>query len=139
LRKKINELKAERLDWFEDQLFRFLRPRRMVERDALAQFGIGARQARNYMKAARDRWRENRSANAEEIRQELDGGLRELIARCYEAGDNRTVAVAMRELSNLHGAAEAQKVEISGSLGVVETDPDKARERLAALRTKQKV
>lgn len=135
---KVAGLREEVLQFVEDEIFRLGRARQLIERDVLKRYGIKARQTRNYIKAARDRWRDSRSERREEMRDELEAIAREFIGICLTTKDTRGGAAWWRNLADLFGALEPTKVQVSGGVAMsIEPDPEKAKARLAELRAKQ--
>jgi hypothetical protein len=119
-----------RLDWYEDAIFRLCCSRQTVERQAMKKYGIKARQSREYMRAVRERWAANRSVNAEDIRQELDGTLRHGIFLAIERGELRALAALCGRLAELHGVEAPQRIEVTQP-EPVSTDPVEACRDLA--------
>lgn len=130
---------GDRLPWFEDLIFRKNVHPRIVERRACEKFSIGARQARVYITAARKAWVEHRSANVEEIRDELDGALRECQERALDDGDITAAVRAATARGQLHGALGPAVVSIQGKLGLESPamTEGELEARLAELREKQ--
>jgi uncharacterized protein (UPF0335 family) len=132
---------VERVDWFEDQLFRQNTHRQLIERLASKKFGISARQARTYIKAARQRWMAHRSENLEERRAELDGALREIQQKATRAGQYGAAVRSVIAQAQLHGAMSPAEVTVSGHLTataeVLHGDPEKDRARLEELRKRE--
>lgn len=130
------ELAPEKLDRVLDLLPLLYHPL-TLERKVAAEFGVGTRQARRYIATARQEIRDKNSQTRNERREELRDTFKMLLRKATEADDPRTAVAAARELANLDGLNEPDRVEITGSMSVVETDPQRARERLDALRKAQ--
>jgi hypothetical protein len=131
-------IRAEVLDWFEDKLFRENVHRQLIERQAAKKFHIRARQSRKYIAAARARWMANRTENLEDIREELDGALRELHQKAMRAGKFSAAARALVSRAQLHGAIGATETNVTvtatAALMPLHGDPEKDRARLEELR-----
>ena len=126
-------LDPDRVAWVQNLMSRVL-IHGSRERAIMAEFGIQRRQANNYILAARKEIRDAQALNKEERREALRHILGGVIERATESNDHRSVVSALRELASLDGLNEPDRIELTGSLSVVETDPVKARARLEDLR-----
>jgi len=131
------KMREEVIQWFEDQLFRTPKHRQLIEREAARLWHIRARQSRKYIAEARGRWRANRSANADEIRDELDGLQRELIDKAMQCEDWRAANQGVKNLADLHGAMSPVKSQVEHSIAVSSLPPEQEAERLEELRKLQ--
>lgn len=134
--------REEVLHWFERQMFSTGKHWKTVEREGAKRWKFTTRQARNYMKLVRDRWRVNRLDNVDGVRDELDGVQHEVLQRAMKRGGKLSDAnQAVRNLMVLHGVVGPTEVTVSGHLTataeVLHGDPEKDRARLEELRQRE--
>jgi hypothetical protein len=127
----MDRLPPERIEWVRQQLGCFMRAAVLTAKVG-AKFGVKDRQARSYIKAARDEIRQGNEVNRPERRAEMRNTLETLAQAAIANGEIGYAISAVRELIGLDGVAEPDRVEISGALQT-EPDPQKAMEQLAEI------
>jgi len=120
----------ERLAWFQDALFKYGMHASVAVREGMKRWSIKERQCHYMIALARKTWKESGTRDLEQIRAELDGMHRHVYGRALEEGDLKTANMAAKSLAELHGAAAAQKLDVTGTIMGVSMEPAQVRAQI---------
>lgn len=136
LHKRGSKLKPEaRL--FVESLLATCTPHPVIKAQIAKKFGVGERQAANWIKATYEELAiEARPRQKDERRAQMRAALSDFYQKALLARQFNAAVTALDRLCKLDGLYAPDEVAIKALGGVVERDPDKLRERIRTLAAK---